>query len=62
MLLTEGLRDEYLHYLQLKEILYIFAGKQELDFKSALAQLTELFPIEIIMLACGHIVLEIQIQ
>jgi riboflavin biosynthesis pyrimidine reductase len=55
-ILTEGVSDEYLYYLQQKGISYIFAGVKELDFKSALNQLTRLFPIETIMLeGGGHI-------
>jgi riboflavin biosynthesis pyrimidine reductase len=54
--LTEQVSDAYLYYLQQREISYIFAGKDELDFKSALNQLVELFPIQTIMLeGGGHI-------
>jgi len=51
--LTEQVSDEYLSYLQQKGISYIFAGKEEVDFKSALVQLGELFPIQTIMLEGG---------
>ncbi len=55
-ILTEQVSDEYLYYLQRRGISYIFAGKKELDFSSALTQLAELFPIETIMLeGGGHI-------
>jgi riboflavin biosynthesis pyrimidine reductase len=52
-ILTERVSDEYLFYLQQKAISYIFAGEQELDFSSALNQLSTLFPIETIMLEGG---------
>ncbi|MDB5208191.1 MAG: hypothetical protein JWR72_3266 [Flavisolibacter sp.] len=51
--LTEAVSDEYLYYLQQKGISYIFAGKEELEFKVALNQLAELFPIQTIMLEGG---------
>jgi len=55
-ILTEEVSDEYLYYLHQKRISYIFAGKEKLDFKSALNQLKELFPIQTIMLeGGGHI-------
>lgn len=52
-ILTEAVSDEYLYYLQQKRISYIFAGKEELDFKLALHQLSELFPIQTLMLEGG---------
>jgi riboflavin biosynthesis pyrimidine reductase len=52
-ILTEQVSDEYLYYLQQKGVSYIFAGKQEVDFASALSQLAELFPIKTIMLEGG---------
>lgn len=52
-ILTEAVSDEYLYYLQQKGISYIFAGKEELDFKAALNQLAALFPIKTIMLEGG---------
>jgi riboflavin biosynthesis pyrimidine reductase len=52
-ILTEGVSDEYLHYLQQKGVSNIFAGTEALDFKSALTQLAELFPIHTIMLEDG---------
>lgn len=51
--LVEEVSDEYLYYLQRKKISYIFAGKKELDLKSALHQLAELFPISTLMLEGG---------
>jgi riboflavin biosynthesis pyrimidine reductase len=42
-----------LYYLQRKQISYIFAGKTELDFHSALEQLATLFPIQTLMLEGG---------
>lgn len=51
--LLEKVSDEYLYYLQRKNISYIFAGEKELDFKLALHQLTELFPIKTVMLEGG---------
>jgi riboflavin biosynthesis pyrimidine reductase len=54
--LTEQVSDTYLQYLQGKNISYIFAGKEALDFRSALSQLAGLFPIQTIMLeGGGHI-------
>jgi riboflavin biosynthesis pyrimidine reductase len=51
--LVENVSDEYLYYLQHKNISYIFAGKQQADLKLAMAQLSELFSIEKIMLEGG---------
>ncbi|SFP85863.1 RibD family protein [Hymenobacter arizonensis] len=51
--LTEQVSDEYLYYLQRQNISYLFAGKTEVDFASALQQLAELFPIETLMLEGG---------
>jgi riboflavin biosynthesis pyrimidine reductase len=51
--LTSGVSDAYLQYLQQKSISYIFAGESEIDFHSALKQLGELFPIQTIMLEGG---------
>jgi riboflavin biosynthesis pyrimidine reductase len=53
VVLTEQVGDEYLNYLQQKNISYIFAGKTEVDFKKALLQLETLFPINTIMLEGG---------
>jgi len=52
-ILTEQVSDDYLHYLRQKSISYIFAGKEQIDFSSALEQLKALFPIETIMLEGG---------
>lgn len=52
-ILTEQVADEYLHYLQQKSISYIFAGKNSIDFKSALEQLATLFPIKTLMAEGG---------
>lgn len=52
-ILTEQVSDEYLYYLQQKGISYIFAGKKEIDFNSALGQLAALFPIKTLMLEGG---------
>jgi riboflavin biosynthesis pyrimidine reductase len=52
-LLTEVVSDDYLYYLQRKSISYVFAGKQELDFRLALEQLATLFPIKTLMLEGG---------
>ena len=55
-ILTEQVSDEYLYYLQRKEVSYIFAGKQQVEFGNALNQLAESFPIQTIMLeGGGHI-------
>ncbi|QJD97907.1 RibD family protein [Mucilaginibacter robiniae] len=51
--LSEQVSDEYLNYLQQKGISYIFAGEKEVDFKSALSQLADLFPINTLMLEGG---------
>jgi len=52
-LLTEAVGDDYLYYLQRKGISYVFAGKQELDFRLALEQLATVFPIKTLMLEGG---------
>jgi len=52
-ILTEQVSDEYLYYLQRHRISYLFAGKEEIDFASALEQLTALFPIQTLMLEGG---------
>lgn len=55
-ILTTGVSDEYLYYLQRKKISYIFAGENNIDFGSALQQLADLFPIKTLMLeGGGHI-------
>ncbi|UOQ52215.1 dihydrofolate reductase family protein [Hymenobacter cellulosivorans] len=51
--LTEQVSDDYLYYLQQKQISYLFAGKTEVDFASVLEQLAALFPIETLMLEGG---------
>ncbi|MBS7563739.1 RibD family protein [Mucilaginibacter sp. Bleaf8] len=51
--LTEQVSDEYLQYLQQKGISYIFAGRSDIDFKSAISQLSDLFPIQTLMLEGG---------
>jgi riboflavin biosynthesis pyrimidine reductase len=51
--LTTQVDDDYLNYLQKKGISYIFAGDREIDCKSALEQLSDLFPIKTIMLEGG---------
>ncbi len=52
-LLTEQVSDAYLNYLQKRKISYLFAGNEELDFKIALEQLANLFPIKTLMLEGG---------
>ena len=55
-ILSEEVSDEYLFYLQQKGISYILAGKESLNFGTALSKLSELFPIKTIMLeGGGHI-------
>lgn len=55
-ILAEKVSDEYLQYLQDKKISYIFAGREIIDFKSALDQLFEGFGIKTLMLeGGGHI-------
>ncbi|HEY9194954.1 MAG TPA: dihydrofolate reductase family protein [Mucilaginibacter sp.] len=51
--LSDEVSDEYLYYLQQKNISYLFAGKKQLDFALALQQLATLFPIKTIMLEGG---------
>lgn len=51
--LTEQVSDDYLYYLQQKQISYLFAGKTEVDFAAVLEQLAALFPIETLMLEGG---------
>lgn len=55
-LLTGSVSDDYLYYLQKKNISYILAGKDTVDFKLALEQLHKLFGIKTLMLeGGGHI-------
>jgi riboflavin biosynthesis pyrimidine reductase len=56
VVLTEAVPDEYVYYLQQKNISYIFAGKEELDFRLALHQLAELFSIQTLMLEGGGLI------
>lgn len=51
--LTEQVSDEYLYYLQQKGISYVFAGEKDIDFKLALTQLANLFPITTMMAEGG---------
>lgn len=51
--LTNQVDNNYLHYLQKKNISYIFAGETEINFHLALEQLVNLFPIQTIMLEGG---------
>lgn len=51
--LTENVADGYLQYLQDKQISYIFAGKDEIDFEAALIQLHDVFHIKKLMLEGG---------
>jgi riboflavin biosynthesis pyrimidine reductase len=52
-ILSESVSDAYLLYLQNSKVSYIFAGKEDLDFKVALEQLYELFGIKTLMLEGG---------
>ncbi|HET7003333.1 MAG TPA: dihydrofolate reductase family protein, partial [Puia sp.] len=52
-ILTEKVSDTYLYYLQQRKISYIFAGKSDIHFGSALKQLAKLFPIKTITLEGG---------
>jgi riboflavin biosynthesis pyrimidine reductase len=52
-ILSEAVSDEYLQYLQNKSISYLFAGKDNLDFTVALAQLHDVFKIQTLMLEGG---------
>jgi 2,5-diamino-6-(ribosylamino)-4(3H)-pyrimidinone 5'-phosphate reductase len=51
--LTEHVPDNYLSYLQEIGISYIFAGKDEVDFKVALNKLRKLFGIKTLLLEGG---------
>ncbi|MET0298407.1 MAG: dihydrofolate reductase family protein [Flavitalea sp.] len=54
--LAEKVGNDYLGYLQSKNISYIIAGKDKIDFAKALTMLGELFPIKTLMLeGGGHI-------
>jgi len=54
--LSEKAGDDYLQYLLNKKVSYIFAGKDKIDFGSALGQLSSLFGIKTLMLeGGGHI-------
>lgn len=53
VVLTEKVSDEYLYYLQRKNISYIFAGENDVDLKQAMEQLATIFSIETIMLEGG---------
>ena len=55
-ILSETVSDAYLSYLQDVKVSYIFAGKDELDFASALEQLHDLFGIETLMLEGGGLI------
>jgi riboflavin biosynthesis pyrimidine reductase len=52
-ILSELVPDDYLQYLQSKKVSYIFAGKDHLDFATALTQLHDLFNIKTLMLEGG---------
>jgi riboflavin biosynthesis pyrimidine reductase len=52
-ILSDAASDAYLQYLQSLNVSYIFAGKNDLDFKVALEQLHELFGIKTLMLEGG---------
>lgn len=52
-ILSELVSDEYLNYLQNKNISYIFAGKENLDFAVAIQQLHDLFGVKTLMLEGG---------
>ncbi|HYC30155.1 MAG TPA: RibD family protein [Chitinophagaceae bacterium] len=55
-ILTEGVSDNYLFYLQQQGVSYIFAGEKRIDFELAISQLGNIFPIKTIMLeGGGHI-------
>ena len=52
-ILTEQVSDEYLAYLRLKGVSYLFGGKKEIDFALVLDKLGRLFPIKTILLEGG---------
>ena len=53
--LTEAVPDEYLNYLRLTGISYIFAGEYDIDLKTALKKLKQHFNIEHLLLEGGSI-------
>ena len=55
-LLTEQAAPEYLEYLRERGISYIVAGRNRVDFKSALRRLNELFGVKRVMLAGGGLI------
>ena len=55
-LLTEQTAPEYLEYLRERGISYIVAGRNRVDFKSALRRLNELFGVKRVMLAGGGLI------
>ena len=55
-LLTEQTAPEYLEYLRERGISYIVAGRNLVDFKSALRRLNELFGVKRVMLAGGGLI------
>ena len=52
-ILSESVSDEYLQYLQAKNVSYIFAGQGNIDFSLAFNQLHDLFKIKTLMLEGG---------
>ena len=55
-ILSEKAGDDYLQYLRDRKVSYIFAGKDNIDFSSALGQLYSIFGIKRLMLeGGGHI-------
>lgn len=54
-ILTESVSDAYLAFLQKKQISYIFAGDETIDFTQAVCKLKALFHIEKLKLSGGGI-------
>jgi riboflavin biosynthesis pyrimidine reductase len=52
-ILSASVADDYLQYLQNKNVSYIFAGDDDLDFSLAMSQLHDVFKIKTLMLEGG---------
>jgi riboflavin biosynthesis pyrimidine reductase len=51
--LTEGVSDDYLAFLQARGVSYVFGGKRDVDLKRALEKLRSLFDIRLLLLEGG---------
>ncbi|MBR1811394.1 MAG: RibD family protein [Clostridia bacterium] len=54
--LTENVADDYLSFLREKKISYVFAGKKELDIRTAMRKLKTLFVIDTLMCCGGGVI------